>query len=78
MDCEVFYDFKRVLIFLAHPNFSWRVDIIYPPNKNLKTSLGPLGIFTANKDHIGSAISEILRYRQEKLNTLYNTSGYAP
>ena len=34
--------------------------------------LGPIRSFTVKKKHIGSAFSEILRYRQKKLSTLYN------
>ena len=39
--------------------------------KQPKTTLGPIRSFTLKENHIGSAVSEILRYRQKKLITLY-------
>ena len=40
--------------------------------KQPKTTLGPIRSFTLKENHISSAVSEILRYRQKKLTTLYN------
>ena len=40
--------------------------------KQPKTTLGPIRSFTLKENHIGSAVSEILCYRQKKLTTLYN------
>ena len=37
-----------------------------------KTITGLIRSFTVKENHIGSAISEILRYRQKMLTTLYN------
>ena len=41
---------------------------------NNKIKIFPLtkGNFTVKKKYIGLAVSEILRYRQKKLTTLYN------
>ena len=33
---------------------------------------GPVRSFTVKENHIGLAVSEILRYRQKKLTALYN------
>ena len=46
----------------------WR----YPPQKELKTFPGPIKSFIVKKNHTVIAVSEILRYRQKKLITLYN------
>ena len=32
--------------------------------------------YTVNKNHIGSAVKEILHYRQKKLTTLYNRINF--
>ena len=36
---------------------------------------GPIRCFTVKENRIGSAVREILCYRQEKLTTLYNRIG---
>ena len=40
--------------------------------KKTKTISGSIRSFTVKENQIGSAVSEILRYRQKKLTTLYN------
>ena len=37
-----------------------------------KTFTGPVRSFSFNENHISSAVTEILRYRHNKLTTLYN------
>ena len=45
-------------------------EIPYP--NIVKTILGPIRSFIAKENHIGSTVSDTLRYRQEKLTTLNN------
>ena len=56
-----FFDFWRLL---------WEGVSTLPP-KDL-TFPGPMRSYTVKENHIGSAVSEILRYRQKKLANLWN------
>ena len=40
--------------------------------KQPKTTLGPIRSFTLKENHIGSAVSKILHYRQKKVTSIYN------
>ena len=56
----------------------WGVGGVPPPKKIVINLPGPMRSYPVKENHISSAVSEILRYRQKKLTTLYNTSGFAP
>ncbi len=43
-----------------------------PLSKKLETQYEPIKIFIVKENHIDSAVSEILRYKQKKLTTFYN------
>ena len=56
---------------------SWEGGVTLPLNY-LKTFPGPMRSYTVKKNHIGSAVSEIIRYKQTDRKTFRNLVNFIP